>query len=130
LNNYISDTMALVLTLERRRLPYPVKQIFDKAKQGKAEILIPSIVLAELAYLSEKNRIETDLIEAKYFLEEFPAIMEFPMSMDIIIHSFEIDDIPELHDRLIAGSAKKGDSTILTDAPVIRSSSHGSCLWG
>ena len=63
--NYISDTMALVLTLERRRLPTLAKRIFYEARHGKAEILIPSIVLAELAYLSEKNRIETDLIEVK-----------------------------------------------------------------
>lgn len=69
--------MALVLTLEKRRLPSFVKQIFHQARQGKAEILIPSIVYAELAYLSEKNRIETSLVESKKLTEESTAINEY-----------------------------------------------------
>jgi len=60
-NSYIADTMALVLRLERRRLPQEVKAVFEEAENDNAGIFIPAMVLAEIGYLSERSRIETTL---------------------------------------------------------------------
>lgn len=49
--------------------------------------------------------------------------------MDTVIHSFEIDDIPELHDRLIAGSAKEKGYAVITNDPVIQSSKYVKSVW-
>jgi len=57
-NSYVTDTMALVLRLEKRRLPPNVKSIFETAEAGHIEIFIPAIVLAEIGYLSEREKIE------------------------------------------------------------------------
>ena len=51
---YITDTMAVVLRLEKRKLPDSVKDIFLAAENNKISILIPAIVFAEIAYFSEK----------------------------------------------------------------------------
>jgi predicted nucleic acid-binding protein len=53
--------MALVLWLERQRLPQEVKAVFENAENDNAGIFIPAIVLAEIGYLSERSRIETNL---------------------------------------------------------------------
>ena len=60
-NSYVADTMALVLRLEQRRLPQEVKAVFDETENDNAGIFIPAIVLAEIGYLSERSRIETNL---------------------------------------------------------------------
>ena len=42
-NRYVTDTMALVLRLEKRKLPERVRAIFEHAETGDAEIFIPAI---------------------------------------------------------------------------------------
>jgi len=129
LSKFIADTMALVLALEKRKMPERVKIVFEKAKQAESAVLVPSIVFAELAYLSEKNRIETNLEEARFFINQNETISELPMTLSTVMHSFDIKDIPELHDRIIAGSAKEQNIPILTNDPVIHSSRFVQCVW-
>lgn len=43
--------------------------------------------------------------------------------------SFEIDDIPELHDRLIAGTAKAMGLDIITNDPDMEQSAHVNTIW-
>ncbi|MCC5924433.1 MAG: PIN domain-containing protein [Crocinitomicaceae bacterium] len=65
MNSYVTDTMALILVLEKRKMPKKVKAIYEEAQKGNVKVFIPSIVLAELAYLSEKQRIDTNISEVK-----------------------------------------------------------------
>ena len=53
---FVVDTMAFVLHLEKRKMPSKAKEIFEKAELNACKILIPSMVLAEIAYLSEKKQ--------------------------------------------------------------------------
>ena len=45
-----------------------------------------------------------------------------PLSFEILKTASEIDDIPELHDRLIAATARYLDLPIITNDPAIRDS--------
>ena len=121
--------MALILVLENRKMPKKVKAIYEEAFKGTVKILIPSIVLAELAYLSEKQRIDTNISEVKKLLNSYDTITELPLSLRIIEIAFEIKDVPELHDRLIAGTAKEIDIPLLTNDPDINSSSFVKSIW-
>lgn len=129
MNSYVTDTMALILVLENRKMPKKVKAIYEEAFKGTVKILIPSIVLAELAYLSEKQRIDTNISEVKKLLNSYDTIIEYPLSLRITETAFEINDIPELHDRLIAGTAKEIDIPLLTNDPDINSSSFVKSIW-
>lgn len=129
MNKYVSDSMALILKLEKRKLSKKVKDIFIQAEKGELEILIPAIVFAEIAYLSEKNRIETNLTETKKYINENPSITEYPIVISGVERAFEIDDIPELHDRLIAAVGKEFDIPILTNDPFIHHSKHVRAIW-
>lgn len=129
MNSYVTDTMALILILENRKMPKKVKAIYEEAFKGAVKILIPSVVLAELAYLSEKKRIDTNISEVKKLLNSYDTITEFQLSLRIIETAFEINDVPELHDRLIAGTAKEIDAPLLTNDPDINSSSFVKSIW-
>ncbi len=63
------------------------------------------MVLAEIGYLSERKRIDTNLQEVKDYCKKYSSVHIEAIIEEIIHKSFEIDDIPELHDRIIAGTA-------------------------
>lgn len=43
--------------------------------------------------------------------------------------SFEIDDIPELHDRLIASTGKEFNIEVMTNDPEMEQSIHIRTIW-
>ncbi len=121
--------MAIVLRLEKRKLPKKVKEIFEKAENNQSEIIVPAMVFAERAYLSEKNRIETNLEEVKSYLKNHTHIHESALTLENVISAFVIDDIPELHDRLIAAVALQLSIKIITNDPDIQKSSYLKSIW-
>lgn len=129
MNKYICDTMALILRLEKRRMPQRIREVFEEAENGEVTILIPAIVFAEIAYLSEKSKIETNLYEVKKYIHKHSTISETPIMLSSVEQAFLIDDIPELHDRLIAGSGKAMNASILTNDPEISDSVHVRSIW-
>jgi predicted nucleic acid-binding protein len=129
MNEYVSDTMAFILRLESRRLPGKVKDVFEQAEQGNAKIFVPAIALAELAYLSERGRIDMDLSQAGAYFQKYNFISEIPLDYDIVRTAFQIDDVPELHDRLIAACGKLRGCPLLTNDPDLANSKHISTIW-
>lgn len=129
MSKFVADTMAFVLWLEKRKMPLKSKVKFQLAENGEAEILIPALVFAELAYLSESNRIDTNLDAAMRALAKNKNIKEYPMTFETVRNAFEIDDIPELHDRLISAAAKELGVEIITNDPVIEQSVHVHTIW-
>ena len=129
MNRFVSDTMALVLYLENRKLPQNVKQLFQDADIGKIEIIVPAMVLSEISYLSEKGRIELQLEDVETYFTNHHSYQEYPLNMPVIKTAFEIHDIQELHDRLIAGTAKLLTVELITNDPIITKSSHVQTIW-
>ena len=129
MSKFVSDTMALVLHLEKRKMPNKTKAIFEATEQGEHEIYIPSMVMAEIGYLSEKGRIEADLSAVEKQMERCENFKEKALDASIIKASFEIDDIPELHDRLIAGTAKSMGVDIISNDPAMEQSEHITTVW-
>ena len=129
MNRFVTDTMALILRLEKRKLPEQVKSIFKNAEKGKTQIIIPSLVFAEIAYLSEKRKIETNLTLTNKYMQSHKNIVEHKLSFEIIANSFDIADIPELHDKLIAGTAFHLTEKLITNDPIIRASKFVKTIW-
>lgn len=67
-SEYVADTMALVLHLEKRRSSPTIKSIFDAADLGKITVHVPAMVFAEILYLSERKRITLTLAEVETHL--------------------------------------------------------------
>ena len=49
--------------------------------------------------------------------------------MKKIKKAFEINDIPELHDRIIAGTALKVGAKLITNDPIIARSKFVEVIW-
>jgi predicted nucleic acid-binding protein len=128
-SEFVTDTMGLVLRLEQRRLPLPVKAIFDAVESGNATVYVPTMVCAEILYLAEKHRISVSLQAVAEHLEQFQHYREYPMSFAVIQVAASITDIPELHDRLIAGTARFLHLDLITNDPTIQASTFVRTVW-
>jgi len=128
-NEFVTDTMGLVLRLEQRKLSPTAKAVFELAEAGSATIYVPALVLAEVLYLSEKQRISLTLAQAADHLKRFPNYKEYPMSLAVVRSAAQITDVPELHDRLIAGTARLLGLDLITNDPVIQASPFVKTVW-
>ena len=128
-NKFAADTMAIIRRLEKRMLPQNIKLIFEEIEKGKSELIIPAMALAEIGYLSEKEKIETNLQEVKTYIAKHSSVTIVPITHEIIEETFRIDDIPELHDRIIAATAKHLGIELITNDPIIIASKYLKTLW-
>ncbi|HEW98982.1 MAG: hypothetical protein DRR16_12305 [Candidatus Parabeggiatoa sp. nov. 3] len=129
MKKYVTDTQALIKFLNGKKVINDIlDSVFKKTDKGENIIIIPSVVLFEIGYLYEKQRIPVSLKDIRSILEDSINYREEKLSLDIIESSFEITDIPELHDRLIAGTARYLNLPLITNDPVILASQFVLCL--
>ncbi len=126
---YVTDTVALVIYLEKRRLGADSQAVFDSAENSNTIIHIPAIVFAEILYLSEKQRISTNLQEVKNLLQTNLNFRESPLTQAIIETAAQITDIPELHDRLISATARLMNLELITTDAKIQTSAFVNTIW-
>ncbi len=120
MNKYVTDTQAIIKFMNGEKvISSKINTIFQDTDKGKNIIIIPSIVLFEIAYLHEKSRIPISINDMETIIKTSVNYMEEKLSIEIIKTSFEITDIPELHDRMIAGTARYFDIPVLTNDPFI-----------
>ena len=129
MTQYVSDTMAIVSYLSKRRLPPSVKQVFQSADVGLCTIFIPAIVAVEIGYLSEKGRIDVSLADLRHQISQYTTYRFQPLTFDIVEVCAQITDIPELHDRLIAATAKSLGLPLISNDPIIQKSTFLTTLW-
>jgi len=122
MDSFVTDTQALVkFMMGKKVINDRSHRAFQSADKGETTIIIPAIVLMEVLYLFEKNRINISLLKTENLFKSQNYQFE-PLSFEILKTASEIDDIPELHDRLIAATARYLDLPIITNDPVIRDS--------
>ena len=120
--DYVTDTQALVkFMMGKKVINDKAHQAFIDADKGECTIIIPAIVLMEILYLFEKNRIDISLFDTEVLLKSKNYQFE-PLSLEILKTASDITDIPELHDRLISATARYLDIPIITNDPLIRQS--------
>lgn len=126
---YSIDTVGLVLHLEKRRLGAEAQAILQQAEAEQATVYIPAMVFAEILYLSEKRRIGLTFTELFDYLQAQPNFVEYPLDQNVIRVAYEIKDIPELHDRLIAATAKVMEHPLITTDATIQNSAFVETIW-
>jgi predicted nucleic acid-binding protein len=129
MNKYVIDTQALVKFMNGVKvINNSIDSILKKADIGENIIIIPSTVIFEIAYLNEKGRIPIALTDVINIIDNSINYVEEKLSKEVIKAAFEINDIPELHDRLIAGTARLLNLPLITNDPIILNSKFVKCV--
>lgn len=120
MKKYVIDTQALIKFMNGVKvISTVVDEILRKTDAGENIIVVPSVVVFEIAYLYEKKRIPVSVSDIEGIISGSLNYIEEPLTLDVIKSAFEINDIPELHDRLIAGTARHLELPLITNDPVI-----------
>jgi PIN domain nuclease of toxin-antitoxin system len=103
-HKYVLDTHALVWHLEGNpRLGPQAKRVID---DPTSNLVLPVIALAEAAYIVEHGR--TAIPTVSDLLRSVSAdlrISILPLTREVFQESLVASVLPEMHDRLIVGSA-------------------------
>jgi predicted nucleic acid-binding protein len=128
---YVTDTHPFVwyLAADDGRLSPSAKSVFENADSAKAVVVIPAIVLAESLYLAEKGRIKAKAVEILELVESALNYRLYPLDLSVIQIAWELKKIPEIHDRVIAATAKRLGLELITDDNRIRQSGYVKTLW-
>ena len=130
MTHYVTDTMGLIWHLTKsERLGKNASKIFEEADTGACVIFIPAMVLMEVLYLSEKNRISTTLPDVTQLVQNSTNYRIYPITAEVILKAKEITDIPELHDRIIAATAVLLGLNLISQDSVIGLSEFLTTVW-
>jgi PIN domain nuclease of toxin-antitoxin system len=128
--DYLADTVAIVRHLRNHpALGMEARQILRDADAGLNRVYLSAITLMEILYLSEAGRIDVSLTELISTVSTSRNYVIVPVDSDILLAAVSIDDVPELHDRIIVATAKYLDVSILTGDQVIVKSRHIQTCW-
>lgn len=127
---YLADTVAIVRHLCRHPALGPrAAQILRDADAGEHLIYLSAITLMEVLYLSEAKRVDVRLDELIRYVSGSVNYEIVPVNADVVLAAADVDDVPELHDRIIVGTAKWLGVPVLTSDEVISESRHVEMIW-
>lgn len=126
---YLADTVVLIRHFVKAdKLPLKVRSILSEVDNGQGVIWISVVSLMEILYLAEKNKINLNLQQAIEEIERSKNYKVIDLTVSIIKVANEIKDL-ELHDRLIAATAKYLGMPLLTSDKQIIESRQVDTIW-
>src|SRR5574341_936068 len=127
---YVLDTVGLIRLLTNdKKLGRQARVVIEAAEQGQTQLVISAVSVAELYYSNAKNGWFSDFAQLYADLES---------KTHIVLASFDADDVldfdrdaavPEMHDRIIVGLARRLGAPLLTSDPVIIQSAVVKTEW-
>ncbi len=128
---YVTDTHPFLWYLvgDTRRLGPAARVAFDQAEAGRAVIIIPSIVLAESLYVSEKGRMKFKFERVLEMIESAINYRIYPLDLPVIRRASDLKGVSEIHDRIIVATAKHLELELITDDEEIRTSGQVRIVW-
>ena len=127
--NYVTDTHTIVwYFLDDPRLSQNARQAFEQTITTGV-IIIPTIVLAEIMYISQKGRISMTFEETLAHIEMYENFRIAALELDILKVAASISDDLEMHDRLIVATALYFSAHLITKDEQITQSRVVNTVW-
>jgi PIN domain nuclease of toxin-antitoxin system len=127
---YVVDTHALIWYLTgHKKLSKQAAQIFAAAERGETRLIVSAIVIAELYYANQKNKWFPDFSTLYGLIKTKPYYRFLAFRADKV-QDFDYDiSIPEMHDRIVAGLARRLNVPLLTSDPLIIDAKVVRTIW-
>ena len=127
---YVTDTHSLIwYLLNSTKLSFKANKAFEEIEAGKAQLIIPAIVIAEIIYLIKKGKIEADVNGLIQKIQGSNNFKVYPLNMDILLCLKNQKEILEMHDSLIVCEAIINRASIITNDKVITNSELVDVIW-
>jgi PIN domain nuclease of toxin-antitoxin system len=127
---YVVDTHALIWYLTNdTKLGATALTIFQSAERRETVIIISAVVIAELYYWNQKNK-QFDDFKKLYQNLRTRTYFEFVEFLPEHVLDFDQDvSVPEMHNRLITGVARRFNAPLITRDPLIVNAKIVRVVW-
>jgi len=127
---YVVDTHALIwYLLNDRKLSQQARTIFQTAEQNQTVLILSAMVLAELYYANVKNKGFADFAKLYEDITSKPYIRFMPVDHTHIPDFMQDAAVPEMHDRIIAGIARRLGAPLISSDPLITAAGIVTVVW-
>jgi PIN domain nuclease of toxin-antitoxin system len=127
--NYVTDTHALVwYFIDDLRLGKKALEAFEQTTD-EGIIIVPSIVLAEIIFISKKGRITLTFDETIKKIVEYKNFDIASLDSDILKIADKIEPDMEMHDKLIVATSLYFNASLITRDRRIKESGIVSTIW-
>lgn len=127
---YVVDTHALIwYRTKDKKLGKQASIIFAAAEQGDTKLIISAISVAEMYYANKKHSWFPDFGATYRQLVSMPYFRFVDFEAN---HALDFDqdaNVPEMHDRIIAGLARRINAPLLTVDPLIKATQALRIIW-
>lgn len=130
MNLFLPDTHAVYwYELGDPKLSKSAEKVFKDAEAGTAELIAHPIVLAEFYWLLKKAGLDSEFVSYVEFVEQNPIYRIEAFTPADLRRLGDFQEIPEMHDRLIAITAERLGATIITRDASIQACSKVISIW-
>lgn len=124
------DTHALIWYLSRpKRLGRAAVRLLREADAGRAEILVPAIVLIELTLLREAGRNVVGVPQVEALLAAQPAFKLQPLEMTQASEFVLLESLADPFDRFVVAAARGAGVPLITADTTIDDSALVETIW-
>ncbi len=128
--NFLTDTHALIWWfIDSPKIGPKASEIFEKCEEGENVIFIPSIVIAEALSIFDKKRVSFDFKELFRKLHDSENFVIISLDYPVLQKMIDLKDIPELHDKIIASTAKYLNLPIITKDKTLHKLTSIKTVW-
>lgn len=128
--SYTTDTHSLVWHFtDSVKLGKKAKQSFALAERGKALIYVPTIVMAEIFFITRKKHIVFDYSNFLNNVTASPNYALYPLDTQLLFKLPELESAGDLHDQIIVAVAKLTSSSLITKDREIVESGVVDVVW-
>ncbi len=127
---YVVDTNALIWYLiGSNRLSRRAATIFEAAEGGECQIYVSAIIVAEMYFADKKWRFFDDFAKTYADIKSKPYFRFFAFNADDVMDFGDDAAVPEMHDRMIAGFARRLNAPLITSDHVIAAANLVRIVW-
>lgn len=130
MDTYVVDTHSLIWFItENHTLSKRASQILEEGEKAEVEVLIPTIVLAEITYIAQKKKVKITVNEVLERIQEGDGFMVVPFDFPIFQIVLKLPEDWEIHDRIIAATARYYGAQLITKDKSLRKSGKIETVW-
>ena len=127
--NYVADAHTIVwYFIDDPRLSQTARPALEQTITAGV-IIIPTIVLAEIMYISQKGRISITFEETLAYIDMYENFRIAALELDILKIAASISADLEMHDKLIVATALYFDAHLITKDEQITRSQVVNTVW-
>jgi len=127
---YVVDTNALIWYLtDSKKLTPLAKSIFKSAEKGETLLYLSAIVIAEMYYVDKKWKLFDDFSSLYQVIRSKPYFKLVPFFAVDVLEFEQYSAVPEMHDRIITGLARRLNAPIITSDVLITKSQLVTVVW-